>query len=58
MTGTIKQDSLGMAETIVAVAKNLFNEKTIFDGIDKDNVVGTWRINIPYSAYTGEDNSK
>ncbi len=58
MTGTIKQDSEGMAKAIVTVAKNLFDSKTIFDGIDKDNVVGTWRINIPYSAYTGEESSK
>ena len=58
MTGTIKQDSEGMAKAIVTVAKNLFDGKTIFDGIDKDNVVGAWRINIPYSAYTGEESSK
>ena len=58
MTGTIKQDADGMAKTIVSVAKNLTEGKSIFDGIDKDNVVGKWRINIPYSAYTGEDTSK
>lgn len=58
MTGTIRQDANGMAETIVAVTKNLSSGKDIFDGIDKDNTIGKWRINIPYSAYTGEDNSK
>ena len=28
--------------------------KATFDGIDSANVVGTWRVNIPYSSYTGE----
>ena len=55
MTGTIKQDSEGMAKTIVNVAKNFTDGKDIFDGINKDMTVGKWRINIPYSAYTGED---
>lgn len=58
MTGTIKQDADGMAKTISDVAKNLTDGKSIFDGIDKDNTVGNWRINIPYSAYTAEDTSK
>ena len=26
-----------------------------FDGIDEENVLGGWRVNIPYSAYTAED---
>lgn len=55
MTGTIKQDAEGMAKAIVTVAKNLFDGKGIFDGIDKDMAVGNWRINIPYSAYTNEE---
>lgn len=58
MTGTIKQDAEGMAKTIVSVAQNLSSGKSVFEGIDKDMAVGNWRINIPYSAYTGEDNSK
>lgn len=58
MTGTIKQDAEGMAKTITDVVKNLSSGKDVFDGIDKDNTVGKWRINIPYSAYTGEENSK
>ena len=58
MTGTIKQDAEGMAKTITDVAKNLSSGKDIFDGVNKDNTVGKWRINIPYSAYTGEENSK
>ena len=58
MTGTIKQDAAGMADVIVKVAKNFSAGNDMFEGIDKDNTVGKWRINIPYSAYTGEDNSK
>ena len=58
MTATVKQDSEGMASSIISVAKNLLGGDDIFNGIDKDNVVGKWRINIPYSAYTSEDAGK
>ena len=34
--------------------ENMLLEKDKFDGIDVENVVGTWRVNIPYSTYTGE----
>ena len=54
MTGTIKQDAEGMANTIVAIAQNLLGGKDKFDGIDASEVVGTWRVNIPYAVYTGE----
>lgn len=54
MTGTIKQDAEGMAGTIAAVVQNLQGGKDKFDGVDANNIVGTWRVNIPYAAYTGE----
>ena len=54
MTGTIKQDAVGMAEAISTITQNLASGKATFDGIDSANVVGTWRVNIPYSSYTGE----
>lgn len=54
MVGTIRQDAKGMAETILAVLDNMLTEKEKFDCIDMENVVGTWRVNIPYSTYTGE----
>lgn len=54
MSGTIKQDGEGMAETIAMIAGNMLGGKSTFDGVDKDNTVGTWRVNIPYSAYTSE----
>lgn len=53
MTGTIKQDAVGMAEAIGTIAQNLIAGKATFDGIDSANVVGTWRVNIPYSSYIG-----
>ena len=54
MTGTIKQDAVGMAEAISTITQNLASGKATFDGIDSANVVGTWRVNIPYSSYTGD----
>ncbi len=56
MSGTIKQDAEGMADAIVKIAQNMIADKDMLEGIDKDNAVGKWRINIPYSAYTGSDN--
>ena len=52
MAGTIKQDAKGMAEAMVTIVKNFIEGKGTFDGIDKDNVVGTTRVNIPYSPYS------
>lgn len=54
MTGTIKQDAEGMANTIATVVQNIQGGKDRFDGVDAANLVGTWRVNIPYAAYTGE----
>ncbi len=53
MTGTIKQDAEGMANAVATIAQNLAAGKATFEGLDAANVVGTWRINIPYSSYTG-----
>lgn len=54
MVGSIKQDADGMAKTITTVAKNYIDGKEAFDSVDANNVVGTWRVNIPYAQYTGE----
>jgi methyl-galactoside transport system substrate-binding protein len=54
MTGTIKQDGEGMAKDIVTVAKNLLGGAGMMEGIAPEILVGTYRINIPYSAYTKE----
>ena len=55
MTGTIKQDAEGMANTITTIARNFINGADRFMGIDKENAVGSWRVNIPYSPYTKEE---
>lgn len=54
MVGTIKQDAEGMANTINTIMNNLLGDKDMFSGIDSENIVGKWRVNIPYAAYTGE----
>ena len=54
MIGTIKQDADGMAKAITTIMNNLLADKDKFADIDTTNIVGTWRVNIPYSAYTGE----
>lgn len=51
MIGTIKQDAEGMANTI---AQNFQGGADKFAEVDAANVVGTWRVNIPYATYTGE----
>ncbi len=53
MTGTIKQDAVGMAQAVVDIAGNLAAGADKFEGIEPANVVGTWRVNIPYSPFTG-----
>ena len=52
MTGTIKQDAVGMANAVVQIAENLGLGKGTFDDVVGD-LEGTWRVNIPYSAYSG-----
>lgn len=54
MAGTIKQDGAGMAEAIFSIINNYTEGKPTFEGIDKNNVIGEWRVNIPYSAYIKE----
>ena len=54
MIGTIKQDAEGMANTIAQIAQNFQGGADKFADVDAANVVGTWRVNIPYATYTGE----
>ena len=58
MTGTIRQSAEMMANTIAGVTKNILGGNDAFMGIDKDMAEGTQRINIPYSAYTQEDENE
>lgn len=55
MTGTIRQDAAGMGQAVADVARNLREGKNAFDGLDRAYVVGSQRINIPYSFYPGEE---
>lgn len=55
MTGTIRQDSAGMAQAVAVITQNLQAGKATFDGLPQENVVSSQRINIPYSLYTGEE---
>ena len=57
MTGTVKQDGEAMAKTIARVAENLLLEREVFDGIDTENIIDGWRVNIPYSSYTKNEES-
>ena len=54
MIGTIKQDAEGMANTIAQITQNFQGGADKFADVDAANVVGTWRVNIPYATYTGE----
>ncbi len=54
MTGTIKQDAEAMADVISKLMTNLRNNEEKFKDINKENIIGSWRVNIPYAAYTKE----
>ena len=54
MAGTVRQDGAGMAAAIMQIIENFKGEKTPLDGIDVENTVEGWRVNIPYSLFTGE----
>lgn len=57
MTGTIKQDAIGMADAITTIAGNLMNGKDMFEGLNEAYVVEDgWKVAIPYGVYTGEGN--
>ena len=53
MTGTVKQDGEGMAKVVSIIAQNLLGGSEAVTNIPDDyEAIGTWRVNIPYSAYT------
>lgn len=55
MTGTVKQDAVGMAEAIAKIAANFEGGEDMLSGIDEKIIVEGWRVNIPYSVYTKEE---
>ncbi len=55
MTGTIKQDAVGMADAVATITANLIAGKDKFDGLNENyRVVDGWFVQIPYAMYTGE----
>jgi methyl-galactoside transport system substrate-binding protein len=55
MVGTIKQDAVGMADAVAVLIKNMIDGKDKFEGLNENYVqVEGWRVDIPYSAYTGK----
>jgi len=55
MKGTIKQDADGMAQTMAKVLDNFVKGNPAMEGINQDNRIGNWKINIPYAQYLGND---
>lgn len=54
MVGTIKQNAEGMATVITTVMNNYLDGRQTFEGVAAEQVIGDWRVNIPYETYTGE----
>lgn len=55
MAGTIRQDGEGMAEVIVKIALNLKNGEPSLKLPEGYDIIGDYRVNIPYSLYTKEE---
>jgi len=56
MTGTIKQDAVGMADAVATITANLIEGKDMFEGLNENYlVVDGWFVQIPYAVYTGEE---
>ncbi len=55
MTGTVKQDAVGMANTVLALAANIAGGAELMASTDSFNVdEGVAKIRVPYAIYTGE----
>lgn len=55
MTGTIKQDAVGMANAIAAIAVNDLSGAPALTGIDTTMLEGTWKVAIPYGVYSNTE---
>lgn len=50
MTGTIKQDAVGMADAVASIAANFLAGKPAFEGLNENYVqIENWKVTIPYS---------
>ena len=55
MTGTIKQDAVGMADAVATIAANLAEGKDKFENLNASyGIIDGWMVTIPYAVYTGE----
>ena len=56
MAGTIKQDAQGMAEAILKCTQNGIGGKSLFDGLENQNIdANVAKLRIPYAVYLGEE---
>lgn len=55
MTGTVVQDGGAMADVILHIIRNYESGASLLDGIDANMIEDGWKVNIPYSLYTGGD---
>ena len=54
MSGTIKQDSAGLAEAVAKIAANSLGDKGMKDGLNGYNIdKDVFKVRIPYSKYLG-----
>ncbi len=58
MAGTVKQDATGMADVISQIAVNFTTNNDKFVSVEDEYIIGDWRVNIPYSLYTGEEQNQ
>lgn len=54
MTGTVMQDAVGMADTIVQIAQNMLEGKDMLDGVTSPVDASVAKVRIPYQEYTGK----
>lgn len=55
MTGTIKQDAVGMADAVATITANLAEGKPMFENLNESyTIIDDWMVAIPYAMYTGE----
>ena len=51
MTGTIKQDAVGMADAIATIATNIIAGEDKFANLNESyEIVDNWKVNIPYAV--------
>lgn len=56
MTGTVKQDNVGMASTLTALVKNIKEGKNLMDDTGSFNVdQGVAKIRVPYQKWTKDN---